>query len=135
METTAVSKVWGANLWLQGHQLRTRAAPCTPADRGRRTAPSSCPTLRLAALAHSRRQGAPQATEPGSGPFRPGQPPGQRPICPAMGPLRWLSLLGQLLLLSPLAAHSAGPIQAFVVPHSHMDVGWVYTVQVSGGRS
>lgn len=22
------------------------------------------------------------------------------------------------------------PIQAFVVPHSHMDVGWVYTIQV-----
>lgn len=72
---------------------------------------------------------------PGSGPFRPGQPPGQRPVCPAMGPLRWLPLLGQLLLLTPLAAHSAGPIQAFVVPHSHMDVGWVYTVQVSGRRS
>lgn len=52
-----------------------------------------------------------------------------------MGPLRWLPLLGQLLLLRPLAAHSADPIQAFVVPHSHMDVGWVYTVQVSGGSS
>ncbi|XP_041492518.1 epididymis-specific alpha-mannosidase isoform X2 [Microtus oregoni] len=48
-----------------------------------------------------------------------------------MGPLRWLPLLCQLLLLRPLAAHSAGPIQAFVVPHSHMDVGWVYTVQES----
>lgn len=22
------------------------------------------------------------------------------------------------------------PIQTFVVPHSHMDVGWVYTIQV-----
>lgn len=22
------------------------------------------------------------------------------------------------------------PIQTFVIPHSHMDVGWVYTVQV-----
>ncbi|XP_049996810.1 epididymis-specific alpha-mannosidase [Alexandromys fortis] len=53
-----------------------------------------------------------------------------------MGPLRWLPLLWlpllcQLLLLRLLAAHSAGPIQAFVVPHSHMDVGWVYTVQES----
>lgn len=23
------------------------------------------------------------------------------------------------------------PIQAFVIPHSHMDVGWVYTIQVT----
>lgn len=22
------------------------------------------------------------------------------------------------------------PVQAFVIPHSHMDVGWVYTIQV-----
>lgn len=48
-----------------------------------------------------------------------------------MGPLRWLSLLGQLLLVWPRAAQPAGPIRAFVVPHSHMDVGWVFTVQVS----
>ncbi|GAB1289597.1 Epididymis-specific alpha-mannosidase [Apodemus speciosus] len=48
-----------------------------------------------------------------------------------MGPLRWLPLLGQLLLLWPPAARPAGPIRAFVVPHSHMDVGWVYTVQES----
>lgn len=25
------------------------------------------------------------------------------------------------------------PIQTFVVPHSHMDVGWVYTIQVGFG--
>nr|BAA24266.1 alpha-D-mannosidase [Mus musculus] len=48
-----------------------------------------------------------------------------------MGPLRWLPLLGQLLLLWPRAAQPAGPIRAFVVPHSHMDVGWVFTVQES----
>lgn len=50
-----------------------------------------------------------------------------------MGPLRWLPLLGQLLLLWPLAVQPASPIWAYVVPHSHMDVGWVYTVQVSWG--
>lgn len=61
--------------------------------------------------------------------------PGQRPTRPAMGPLRWLPLLGQLLLLWPPATRPAGPIRAFVVPHSHMDVGWVYTVQVSVGSS
>jgi hypothetical protein len=49
-----------------------------------------------------------------------------------MGPLRWLPLLGQLLLLQPPESRAAGPIRAFVVPHSHMDVGWVYTVQVGG---
>ncbi|XP_075425842.1 epididymis-specific alpha-mannosidase isoform X2 [Ascaphus truei] len=27
--------------------------------------------------------------------------------------------------------HKADPIQVFVIPHSHMDVGWVYTVQES----
>ncbi|XP_034364940.1 epididymis-specific alpha-mannosidase isoform X1 [Arvicanthis niloticus] len=48
-----------------------------------------------------------------------------------MGPLRWLPLFGQLLLLWPPAARPAGPSRAFVVPHSHMDVGWVYTVQES----
>nr|XP_020020945.1 epididymis-specific alpha-mannosidase isoform X3 [Castor canadensis] len=48
-----------------------------------------------------------------------------------MGPLRWLPLLGQLLLLQPPESRAAGPIRAFVVPHSHMDVGWVYTVQES----
>lgn len=26
------------------------------------------------------------------------------------------------------------PIQTFVVPHSHMDVGWVYTIQVGFSR-
>ncbi|XP_004847379.1 epididymis-specific alpha-mannosidase isoform X2 [Heterocephalus glaber] len=46
-----------------------------------------------------------------------------------MGLLRWLPLLlGPLLLRG---SRAAGPIRAFVVPHSHMDVGWVYTVQES----
>nr|XP_035150014.2 epididymis-specific alpha-mannosidase isoform X1 [Callithrix jacchus]XP_035150015.2 epididymis-specific alpha-mannosidase isoform X1 [Callithrix jacchus] len=45
--------------------------------------------------------------------------------------LPWLQLLAPLLLLRPPGVRSAGPIRAFVVPHSHMDVGWVYTVQES----
>ncbi|XP_017708881.1 PREDICTED: epididymis-specific alpha-mannosidase isoform X2 [Rhinopithecus bieti] len=48
-----------------------------------------------------------------------------------MGQLSWLPLLAPLLLLRPPGVQSADPIQAFVVPHSHMDVGWVYTVQES----
>nr|XP_055101683.1 epididymis-specific alpha-mannosidase isoform X2 [Symphalangus syndactylus] len=48
-----------------------------------------------------------------------------------MGQLCWLPLLAPLLLLRPPGVQSAGPIRAFVVPHSHMDVGWVYTVQES----
>lgn len=40
--------------------------------------------------------------------------------------------MGPLLLLICLAlpATSRGELRAFVVAHSHMDVGWVYTVQV-----
>lgn len=71
---------------------------------------------------------------PGSGPLHSGPAAPAVSHRPAMGPLRWLPLFGQLLLLWPLAARPAGPIRAFVVPHSHMDVGWVYTVQVSVGR-
>ncbi|XP_058157218.1 epididymis-specific alpha-mannosidase [Dasypus novemcinctus] len=48
-----------------------------------------------------------------------------------MGPLRPLPLLALLAWLLPRGARPAGPIRAFVVPHSHMDVGWVYTVQES----
>ncbi|XP_006877377.1 PREDICTED: epididymis-specific alpha-mannosidase, partial [Chrysochloris asiatica] len=46
-----------------------------------------------------------------------------------MGLLRWLPAL--LVLLRPPGVQPADPIRAFVVPHSHMDVGWVYTVQES----
>uniref|UniRef100_A0A8D0ACS8 alpha-mannosidase n=1 Tax=Sander lucioperca TaxID=283035 RepID=A0A8D0ACS8_SANLU len=37
---------------------------------------------------------------------------------------RWMALL-------TLAIFKNKPIQTFVIPHSHMDVGWVYTIQES----
>lgn len=43
-----------------------------------------------------------------------------------------------ILLLLPLLAllpRAGGDLRAFVVAHSHMDVGWVYTVQVGGGAA
>ncbi|XP_007496824.1 epididymis-specific alpha-mannosidase isoform X1 [Monodelphis domestica] len=40
-------------------------------------------------------------------------------------------LLALWLLLTPQASGSPDSLRAFVVPHSHMDVGWVYTVQES----
>ncbi|KAM3938652.1 epididymis-specific alpha-mannosidase isoform 2-T2 [Leptodactylus fuscus] len=43
-----------------------------------------------------------------------------------------MSLLLLLVLVSlGGAVTSADPLQVFVIPHSHMDVGWVYTVQES----
>ncbi|XP_068133236.1 epididymis-specific alpha-mannosidase [Hyperolius riggenbachi] len=41
-----------------------------------------------------------------------------------------LQLLPLLLCYGGIVA-TADPIQVFVIPHSHMDVGWVYTVQES----
>ncbi|XP_048397120.1 epididymis-specific alpha-mannosidase isoform X1 [Stegostoma tigrinum] len=48
-------------------------------------------------------------------------------------PVATVATLGMLLCLRVLRASSgkAGSIQAFVIAHSHMDVGWVYTVQES----
>ncbi|XP_070977999.1 epididymis-specific alpha-mannosidase [Oncorhynchus clarkii lewisi] len=35
------------------------------------------------------------------------------------------------LFFTVICAERNGPIQTFVIPHSHMDVGWVYTIQES----
>lgn len=35
------------------------------------------------------------------------------------------------LLYFTVSENVAPPVQTFVIPHSHMDVGWVYTVQVN----
>ncbi|KAM7224827.1 hypothetical protein CapIbe_024088, partial [Capra ibex] len=46
-----------------------------------------------------------------------------------MEPRGWLPLLLQLGLMWPLEALSEPQLRVFVVPHSHMDVGWLHTVQ------
>ncbi|XP_069451160.1 epididymis-specific alpha-mannosidase-like [Ovis canadensis] len=48
-----------------------------------------------------------------------------------MEPRGWLPLLLQLGLTWPLGALSEPRLRVFVVPHSHMDVGWLHTVQES----
>ncbi|XP_054578410.1 epididymis-specific alpha-mannosidase [Eptesicus fuscus] len=48
-----------------------------------------------------------------------------------MGLPRWLPLLAQLVALPPSGTWAQDTIRVFVVPHSHMDVGWLYTVQES----
>ncbi|XP_040480860.1 epididymis-specific alpha-mannosidase [Ursus maritimus] len=48
-----------------------------------------------------------------------------------MWPLGWLPVVAQLVLLRFLVARAESPIRVFMVPHSHMDVGWLYTVQES----
>nr|KAF6392792.1 mannosidase alpha class 2B member 2 [Pipistrellus kuhlii] len=48
-----------------------------------------------------------------------------------MGLPRWLPLLAQLVALLSAGPRAREPIRVFVVPHSHMDVGWLYTVQES----
>uniref|UniRef100_A0A452G320 Alpha-mannosidase n=1 Tax=Capra hircus TaxID=9925 RepID=A0A452G320_CAPHI len=46
-----------------------------------------------------------------------------------MEPRGWLPLLLQLGLMWPLEALSEPQLRVLVVPHSHMDVGWLHTVQ------
>ncbi|XP_061001133.1 epididymis-specific alpha-mannosidase-like isoform X2 [Dama dama] len=48
-----------------------------------------------------------------------------------MEPRDWLPLLLRLGLMWPLGAPSESRLRVFVVPHSHMDVGWLHTVQES----
>ncbi|CAK6433317.1 unnamed protein product [Pipistrellus nathusii] len=48
-----------------------------------------------------------------------------------MGLPRWLPLLALLVALPRAGPRAQEPIRVFVVPHSHMDVGWLYTVQES----
>lgn len=43
----------------------------------------------------------------------------------------FLFAIVSVCLLSPTSSRKAEPIRVFVLPHSHMDVGWVYTVQES----
>lgn len=49
-----------------------------------------------------------------------------------MAKMRFVDVLVYLISCCCLYGATAEnlPIQTFVIPHSHMDVGWVYTVQV-----
>uniref|UniRef100_A0A8C0HV50 Glycoside hydrolase family 38 N-terminal domain-containing protein n=1 Tax=Balaenoptera musculus TaxID=9771 RepID=A0A8C0HV50_BALMU len=49
------------------------------------------------------------------------------------GPLSWLPLFTQLALLWPRGALPTPPVRVFVVPHGHMDVGWLHRVEESMG--
>lgn len=52
-----------------------------------------------------------------------------------MGLPRWLPLFAQLVALPLSGTWAQDTIRVFVVPHSHMDVGWLYTVQVGAASS
>jgi len=44
--------------------------------------------------------------------------------------MKILSFFTLFLVYSSSCAGPDEPVRAFIIPHSHMDVGWVYTVQV-----
>ncbi|XP_061525257.1 epididymis-specific alpha-mannosidase isoform X1 [Phycodurus eques] len=45
--------------------------------------------------------------------------------------MRLLPVMFYLISYSNVLTYANEPIQTFVIPHSHMDVGWVYTIQES----
>ena len=61
-----------------------------------------------------------------------GRHPPAPELAEEMEPWGWLPLLLWLGLMWPLGALSEPRLRVFVVPHSHMDVGWLHTVQVGG---
>ncbi|XP_043762816.1 epididymis-specific alpha-mannosidase-like [Cervus elaphus] len=75
-----------------------------------------------------------QAVAPSAGRRRALQA-GRRPPAPVLAKgmelQGWLPLLLRLGLMWPLGAPSESRLRVFVVPHSHMDVGWLHTVQES----
>ena len=61
-----------------------------------------------------------------------GRHPPAPELAEEMEPWSWLPLLLQLGLMWPLRAQPEPQLRVFVGPHSHMDVGWLHTIQVGG---
>ena len=52
------------------------------------------------------------------------------PQASGMESLSWLPMFMQLVLLGPQEALVPSQIRVFVVPHHHVDMGWLHTIQV-----